>query len=86
MSDHVMALAQRLASSGKIHISDTALAGYARRFNVDPDDGRRAAIIADRIRRRRQLDEGRNTFSAAPLPINAPIELLDRKDRRRGEP
>lgn len=85
MTSEIMTLAERLASAGKTYLSDAALAGYARRFKVDPDDGRRAGIIADRLRRRRQIEEGRNTFSATPLPIDAPIELLARDDRRRGK-
>lgn len=84
MSPAILALADRLASAGKIHVSDQALAGYGRRFKVDFDDARKAAIVADRLRRQRQAAERRNGFHTEPLPPDAPIVLVDKKDRRRG--
>jgi len=84
MSPAILQLAEKLATGLGRYLNDQQLGAYRSKMGVSFDDARRAAIVADRLRRQRQAEELRNTFHAEPLPINAPIALMDRKDRRRG--
>lgn len=84
MSPPILTLAEKLATGRGRYLSDQQLGAYRHQAGLSFDDARRAAIVADRLRRQRQASECLNTFHAKPLPIDAPISLLDRKDRRRG--
>lgn len=78
ITPEIMTLAQRLATSRHRYISDQALSACIRQWSprLSLEDARRAAIVADRIRRHRQAEEGRPSFHVDLVPLDAPIELI----------
>lgn len=82
MSPAIVELAERLAGSHVRYASDQSLAGFGKGLGLRLDDCRRAAILADRMRRHRQEEEGK----AEAVPVDAPIVLLSKTDKRRGTP
>lgn len=94
MTGEIMTFAQRLAASKHRFISDQALSACMRQWGprLSLEDARRAAILADRLRRHQQAEEGRPNFSVDLVPLDAPIELIHpiksqkRKARRRPIP
>lgn len=90
----LMTFAERLATSRHRFISDQALSACIRQWGprLSMEDARRAAIVADRIRRHKQAEEGRPSFHVDLVPVDAPVELIrpikgqKRKARRRPIP
>lgn len=78
----IMSLAQRLATSPHRYITDGQLVGFRARWGMSADDARRAAILADRIRRHQQAAEGRPNFHVVPVGLHEPIELQPRRKKR----
>lgn len=69
-------LAAKLANSTARFIDDRKLKHAGRNYGLDFDDARRAAIIADRLRRQQQLDESRPGLRITNLvDPAAPISL-----------
>jgi hypothetical protein len=81
MTDQIMTLAEGLAGGTGRYVDDKRLRAAGRKFGLSFDDARRAGIIADRLRRERQAADG---LLVEAVRIDAPIALLDHKDRRRG--
>lgn len=69
-------LAERLAESPGRFLTELQMGPYQRHHGFTRDEVRTAAVLADRIRRRRQLSEGISTFRVDGLvDIDAPIIL-----------
>lgn len=94
ITPEIMTFAQRLATSRHRFITDQALSACMLQWGprLSLEDARRAAIVADRIRRHQQAEEGRPSFHIDLVPIDAPVELIrpikgqKRKARRRPIP
>ncbi|TAV04035.1 hypothetical protein [Rhizobium ruizarguesonis] len=72
----IIEIAERLATSRYRFITDMQIGTLRRKYGASRDEIRSAAILADRLRRQRQMDEQWNTFTVAPLiPPDAPIAL-----------
>jgi hypothetical protein len=84
MSPAIISLAEKLATGRGRYLSDQQLGAHRHKAGLSFDDARRAAVLADRIRRQKQAEERRNDFHVVPVSLDAPISLMDRKDRRRG--
>lgn len=84
----VTELAEVLASGRYRFLTDMQIGTLRRLYGASRDDVRKAAILADRIRRQRQVDEGSNTFRVCGLvPVEAPIVLpVEVKGKRRRLP
>ena len=81
MSPAILSLAEKLSTGCWRYLGDQLAPTVTRRV-LSFDGARRPAIVADRLRRQSRAAEYRNGFHAEPLPIEAPISLMDRKDRR----
>lgn len=69
-------LAERLAESPGRFLTEVQMGPYQRHHGFTRDEVRTAAVLADRIRRRRQLSEGISTFRVDGLvDIDAPVIL-----------
>ena len=74
----IEAIAHALAESRYRFLTDMQIGTIRRLHKATRDEVRTAAIMADRIRRHRQLGEGRNSFSVSGLvEAEAPIVLRD---------
>lgn len=83
MSDpKIMSLAQRLATSPHRYMTDAQLGAFRGPWGVSADNARKAAILADRIRRHQQAAEGRPNFHVVPVDLHEPIELQPRRKKR----
>jgi hypothetical protein len=72
----IIDIAESLATSRYRFITDMQIGALRRKYGASRDEIRSAAILADRLRRQRQLDEPCNTFTVSPLiPPHAPIAL-----------
>jgi hypothetical protein len=70
------AIAETLATSRFRFLTDIQIGALRRKYNASRDEIRSAAILADRLRRQRQLDKHWNTFTVSPqIPPDAPIAL-----------
>ncbi|MBY5316152.1 hypothetical protein [Rhizobium leguminosarum] len=80
----ITAIAESLAKSHYRFITDTQIGALRRKYSASRDEIRCAAILADRLRRQRQLDNQWNTFIVSPLiPPDAPIALPKEQRLRR---
>lgn len=95
MTPKIREIAEKLAGGRYRFLSDIQIGSIRSRYNATRDEVRTAAIMADRIRRQRQLAEGRNSFGVTGLvEIGAPIVLKEenaskprrRKDFQGGKP
>jgi hypothetical protein len=75
MSDELLPMAERLISSGARYVEPTRLSAFARNYGLSRDDARRAAILADRLRRLQQQSEPSETLRVRPVPLDAPVVL-----------
>jgi len=72
----IFAIAQDLATSKLRFLTDVQIGTLRRKYSASRDEIRMAAIVADRLRRQRQLDNQWNTFTVSPqIPPDAPITL-----------
>jgi hypothetical protein len=65
MSPAILQLAEKLATSRVRYLNDHQLGAYRSKAGVSFDDARRAAILADRLRRQRQAKD----IATASLPM-----------------
>lgn len=73
-------IAERLASSKVRYITDLETGAYRRHYGATRDEVRAAAIMADRIRRQKQIAENRPTFAVhAIVEPDATITLPDKR-------
>jgi hypothetical protein len=72
VSGCVVAIAEALASSKYRFLTDVQIGTLRRIHKASRDEIRAAAIVADRIRRQRQLAEGRAAFA-----VVTPVDPLD---------
>ncbi|EJC69360.1 hypothetical protein Rleg5DRAFT_5150 [Rhizobium leguminosarum bv. viciae WSM1455] len=78
------AIAETLATSRFRFLTDIQIGALRRKYSASRDEIRSAAILADRLRRQRQLDNQWNTFTVSPqIPADAPIVLPKEKRLRR---
>ena len=79
----IKAMAEYLASSRFRFLTDIQIGTMRRKYDASRDEVRAAAVMADRIRRQRQLRENRTGFTVAPeIAPDAPIDLPEEKDRK----
>ncbi|NEK36298.1 MULTISPECIES: hypothetical protein [Rhizobium] len=78
------AIAETLATSRFRFLTDIQIGTLRRKYGATRDEIRSAAILADRLRRQRQLDNQWNTFTVSPqIPADAPIVLPKEQRLRR---
>ncbi|TXH81179.1 MAG: hypothetical protein E6Q77_08600 [Rhizobium sp.] len=81
---NVKEIAAYLASSRLRFLTDIQIGTMRRKYGASRDEVRSAAIIADRIRRRRQIEERRDGFTVGPqIAPDAPI-YLPKEDKTNG--
>ncbi len=72
----IEAMATYLAGSRLRFLTDIQIGTMRRKYGASRDEVRSAAIVADRIRRQRQVSEGRSCFTVSPqIAPDAPIVL-----------
>ncbi|MGO7353329.1 hypothetical protein ACCS66_01150 [Rhizobium ruizarguesonis] len=77
-------IAVSLAKSRYRFITDMQIGALRRKYGASRDEIRSAAILADRLRRQRQLDNQWNTFTVSPqIPADAPIVLPNEQRLRK---
>ncbi|MGO8104923.1 hypothetical protein AB9F46_31530 [Rhizobium leguminosarum] len=80
----IIDIAESLAKSRYRFITDMQIGALRRKYGASRDEIRSAAILADRLRRQRQLDNQWNTFTVSPqIPADAPIVLPKERRLRR---
>ena len=76
----VQTIAEELASSRFRFLTDIQIGAMRRKYGASRDEVRSAAIVANRLRRQRQLQEGRLGFTISPqIAPDAPIHLPKEK-------
>lgn len=82
-------LAEHLAAGRLRFLTDVQIGQFRRLHGLTRDEVRTAAILADRIRRRRQMAEASNSFRVDGLveldaPVVLPIEVKPKGMRKVG--
>ncbi|EUB95577.1 hypothetical protein PMI07_002065 [Rhizobium sp. CF080] len=79
----IFALAEALSNSHHRFLTDLQIGAFRRHYGASRDEVRTAAIIADRLRRQRQLEERPNGFRVEPqIAPDAPIVLQPQQKAR----
>jgi len=74
----IKAIAADLAKSRHRFLTDIQIGAIRRKHGASRDEVRSAAIMADRIRRQRQIQERHNGFTVIPqIALDEPIVLRD---------
>lgn len=78
-------IAEHLIMKQYRHIERAQAGALGRYFKTDTDEVRRAAILADRLRRLRQCQQFAPAFKARPVAVDAPIVLSSSMPSQRSQ-